>query len=295
MGLMHRSVILTVALLLGACSTSSPPAGERGPGTELGDGFTVPGGAELLGIFPLEPSGDLEPGASWTADLRITGSILAVQDELKRQALDQDMELGAGCSTSPEVTSCSFGARRVEDGVMREAVDVELQQTPTLERGYASHGSITYARWGPGEGPEPPTGLGGMTPLDEVPPAVAPPDVPTVGDPLAEDQVTEGNPRIVVAEGSEVIAPVRTYSDCTGGFDAHLVVTGEPDEVVGDYQRQLDRWTNFRDGRPPTTPVFRGHEALHDSRYASGGGDLTLDVVFGDQEATYLRISRCGD
>lgn len=54
---------------------------------------------------------------------------------------------------------------------------------------------------------------------------------------------------------------------------------GEPDEVVAEYERQLDAWRNFRDGDEPTTQVFRGHETLHDSRYASGGGDLTMNVV----------------
>ena len=237
----------------------------------------------------------MDPETVAEADLLLTGPLLDVHQALKRQALDAGMELGAGCSTAPgATTTCRFNAQRVEGGRVVGEVNVLIEQTSTLEGGYSNHASIRHAGWRPGAGPDA-GGLGGLVPLEDVPAAAAPPDVPGVGEPIAEDQVAYENPDVIVAEGSEVLGPVKTYTECTGGFVAHLVVTGEPDVVVADYERQLDEWTNFQDGDGPTTQVFRGHETLHDSRYASGGGDLTMDVVYGDEEPTYLRLSRCND
>jgi hypothetical protein len=294
-------VVVALAVTAGCSSDHSPPAiAESGlgePGTPLGDGFRVPDGTVLLGgLFPATDDEDTTVVDHWSADLLITGSMLDAQEALKRQALDAGLEVGAGCDRTDWDTTCSLAGRRVEDGFVREALNIQLQQTPTLEHGYTSHGTIRYVRLAAGAVPDDGAGLGGAAPLTSLPEPATAPDPPVVGEPVAEDQVNEGNPDVVVAEGSEVIAPVRTYDDCTGGFTAHLRIPGDPTEVIADYRSQLDSWSNFRDGDPAVESTFRGHDTLVDSRYASGGGDLTLEVVYGEGgDPTIARLSRCGD
>ena len=69
-----------------------------GPGTALGDGFTVPDGALLVGVpFPVDIGGqfdaELLEDAGWQARLLVTGVPRDVIDDLARQATDAGIDV----------------------------------------------------------------------------------------------------------------------------------------------------------------------------------------------------------
>jgi hypothetical protein len=301
-------VVLTLLVNAGGCSDDSASTGVAapgapelpGPGTEIGAGFTVPDGALLLGVFPTENDvrGEDGPVEAWMADLFITGDARQVVEDLDHQTVEAGRTVAATCESGLSLgeARCQLYSRRVVDGFQVEWVFGNLVQVATEDH-YASHLRIDYARWAEGVFPDegPLAQLGRQ--LDEMPATPAPPLVPTEGEPVAERQYGPRANPITVAEGVDVLAPVRTFDDCTGSFLAHLEVTGDVDEVVDVYRSQFRSfWGRATDDQRYDEWEFRGRRAIRLFSHVSGGGDLTLDVVVGDGHVpTLARLHRCGD
>jgi hypothetical protein len=299
--------ILAVALLgVVGCSDDPPdwlaerqPGGVELPGTgaELHEGLVVPDGARLLGTVFSDAYGDTPPEENWTASLFVDGDPVEVMAQLTDQAQALGLEASYECGISDSEFDgglwCVLDAHRDVDGLRYEWLTGELRRTTATSIAYSNHANLRYSRWP--QGTDLGVGERTLTPPGtlQVPAAATPPAIPSEGQLVAAEEDFRGYPLVEVVPGSTVVAPVETDICATGGFAAFLLITGDVEEVVRSYARQIDsddlELTETRaelDGRPTI-------RAYVDE---SGGGDLTLDVVVGEgDEPTWARLSRCND
>jgi hypothetical protein len=287
---MQRLTPFAIALLLlAACSDGggAQPVDERlaGAGTELGGGFAVPAATRLLGREPT--------GREWYVDLLLVGDPRDAADDVVRTALDAGFGVDAHCSSSDVRTVCAVRGLRTEGGWVREQVYLQLERSSGGEGPYRSGGHLGYSAWPAGandigRGVEDLVDDLGPLPRPELPPADDAPDLPDVGEQIAGDGELIGVD-VVVVEGSEVVAPIQPSPCVTGGFDAHLIITGDVDAVVDGYAAQFDRWGEGDVERRESADGIRvGTSDL-------GGGDISLEVELDGEEPVWATVSRCND
>jgi hypothetical protein len=287
---MRRGWLLLTLVVVSACSAPQADGLAAdvpelpGPGDELPDGLVVPEDAVLLPPFErARPWFEPELAeVSWAVDLALDGDPRVVAQDVVDQLDERGMGLVASCTTM----RCSVTGRRSEDGLVLEEVRLETMRTTVGQAGHLHGGTLQYTRWREPGAPHPNPTLGEAPelPRPPLPRATDPPDLPDVGDALPAVFGHE----LRVADGSAVVAPVEDWRCEDGGFDVHLAVTGDVDEVVDDYEAQvreiewaeLERTDEELLGRPVV--LVRGvgprfDRAQQDSRFelwvAVGEGD----------------------
>jgi hypothetical protein len=261
-----------------------------GPGTALGDGFTVADGTVLLGgVVPtgtaVEYEGELIEDRGWRALLLVTGDAIGVLDAYAEQAADAGLPVTDRYRVGPcfddvgSVVSCLRSARlgSLQDG---RSVDLELKRTgPSGDRAPLSHLTIHYRETG--EPPYPPV------PPDICPRyvcrAAAPPPTPTGWPPLPgvgeRYERTQDPSAGRVEPGSHLVAHPTWAS---GASVALFLLTGDPEEVLDRYLRQQESDDVFDARRRDD-----GATVLERSWHA-GGGEYNASVVLRDGSPTYL-------
>jgi hypothetical protein len=284
--------LLVISLLAASCSDDPQADGLAadiselpGPGAELGNGLVVPEDALLLPpVHAAAPyvGPDIEH-ETWAADLVLDGDPRVVVNDLVAQLRDRGTAVRFGCSTSARGIDCFVNGRRSEDGRVQEEVRLQLERSAADEGRYRSGGRLLVTRWpGPGIGHPNPVPGGQDDPeleLDPLPPAPTPPEVPDVGEAFPEVELLPTG--LVVAEGSAVVTPIREFGCEDGGFVAPLVVTGDPDAVMDDYEAQFDRrdWALLQ----RTEDEFRGQRVIDLSAYYGDASlELSITVSEGD-------------
>ncbi len=241
------------ACLMASCSSSQSGAGDLAPlgevpllgaGTELGDGFVVPEGAELL-TWPTRDgfSSDVEP--VWRAAMVVTGDPVELFNDLAAQAaalgfevVQQDL---GNCRILDRVppnpwASCHTDGYRLGEGSRSERVSLSVSVgDDVLPIAMVGVGTIATERVVEfGDGPwqlrrfEPETGDADAPDVDLVPADIG------VGDRL----VDAGWHRTTLVEGSRLVA-AEAGSSCAGGMTAIVHVDGDPDDVFDAYVDQL--------------------------------------------------------
>jgi hypothetical protein len=279
-----------VLVLVAACS-DDVGSGEAldesllpGPGTELGGGFVVPEATRLVGPIPSK-------GDEWVVDLVLDGDPRDAADDVVQQATAAGFGVDAQCSVVPRRTFCSVRGLRTEGEWVLEDVYFQLERS-SGGAAYRAGGTYGHTSWPPGAN-EVGRGVAGLVldlaplPRPPLPPADPVPDLPNAGEPIAGPDQLIG-PEIVVAEGSEVVVPIQPSRCPTGGFDAHLVITGDVDTVVDAYQTQFEDWGEEEVSRLANA----GRVRL--STFDLGGGDITFEVVLGG-DPVWATLSRCND
>lgn len=327
-----RRVTVGVSCVTILCAVTSPPpevaartravhrSGEDAPGRDLGDGFKVARGSELLGtVFPgLSPdktheSAEPESGNDrWTAVLRLTGNPITVLNRYMAQARREGFDIAGNCfffyddgetTTTPKGTTsegelralrCSaIGAAPGDSANRPEDLSVEVQRAT----GGGSDGDYILIRFTRrANGTLPPSldsrSLGRPLPpewADGVPPPSKPPRLSTVGEPIRRESVGDLPRPIEVVRGSRLVAPPSAPCAQRGGFDAVLQISGDRDKI-------LDRYTGQFLGMPTIdhrTARFRDRTAT--IRY--GGGEIgifgAVAIDNARRDATFLHVWFC--
>ena len=215
-----------------------------GAGTELGDGFVVPEGAELM-TWPTGDgfSSDAEP--VWGASMWVTGDPIELFNDLAAQATELGfdvVEQDSGDCRILEQTppypwiSCFTDGYRVSDGVRSERVSMSVsvrgEAVPVAQVGVDTVATERVGEFG--DGPwqlrrfEPVTARADAPDVDLVPSDVG------VGDRLVDVDWH----RTTLVEGSRLVVS-GAESKCTAGMKAVVHVDGDPDEVFDAYADQL--------------------------------------------------------
>lgn len=244
-------VLVVAACVLAGCSAGQSPAGDSegldavpllGPGTELGDGFVVPDGAELT-TWPTGDgfASDVEP--VWKATMVVTGDPVELFNDLAAQAaalgfqvVQQDLGNCSVFTGSVPSTSCRTDGYRLGDGSLSERVTMSVSVTreglPVAMVGVAMIDTDRVVEFG--DGPwqlrrfEPETVTADAPDVDLVPSDVG------VGDRLVDVDWH----RTTLVEGSRLVASGAS-DDCAGGMTAVVHVDGDPDDVFDAYAEQL--------------------------------------------------------
>lgn len=232
----------------------------------------------------------------WVSDLLIVGDGREAMSALADQVSARGLSVSVQCSFSDRGGSCDLmGSRRV-DGFVIDEVQIGLAISVPGVEGYAGHIHITHLRWPPDLIDRPDLEPPGrhLAPLPAPQPA---PAIPLEGDPVVAEQYSYGGPPVTVAQGARIVAPVRTLDVCaTGGYIANLEVAGDVDDFVEEYRRQFAAFWEEDGEESLSRTTSRGRESIHLTNYASGGGDVSLDVLVGrGTEPTWARLSRCND
>lgn len=262
---------------------SALPADVLSPsGSPLPDGFTVPEGAQLIGV-PLEydpVSGALPPG-SWTVVLSVTGDPIATWSAMVEQlpgvlnVPDDHLGYAEGCGSYDGFFECSIQRGGPEPEPPATTLDVYLAMQPVAGDVTGHYSLVMSGRrtdrpsdtdslpWTGGSAPQPP-------------PARARPDV---GEPLAPETVAyDGdNERYVLLDGSELLVQYSPGS-ITGGFGVLLRVTPDADvrEMAAAYAEQARQY----DGATPQRVTTNEHSTVH-SYVPSGGAGGYQGWVYG--------------
>ncbi len=268
-----------------------------GPGTPLGDGFSVVEGTRLLGTpIPFGPTGldgeqRLYENAGWTANLVVTGGD---PDRIVGTYLEQAAEVGIDLQTEPscvadaEMTYCG-GAAWATDGTDTREARVTLLRG---EQGglVSDHVILWYSEPGvvgqriedprPQRDPSPPP----------VPPPPSPsmPPLPDTGEPIGT--AGEVNAEVLVQEGSRLAGPPRLHlNDATGGIVAVLELTGDPQDVFSSY---LDHLADLDIGGTDAGVERRVDDARVTTAYTGnyGGDYFVLTMIERPGEPTWLAI-----
>ena len=222
------------------------PSAAGAPGTPLGDGIELVDGTVLIGD-PIETRHELGQGDDQTvttvwqaASLIDGGDPLAIIDDYLAQAESRGMtdHTRNGCTLDRSVTICAAQAatpsgdepRSLTISVMRGRRGDLLSDHVIVQH---ATGEAPWLVW-----PD------GLPPGDaEVPAAPGPEDWPplaTVGEPL--ETADELERALIVEDGSLLAGPPHlALEDTTGGIEAVLEVTGDPDTVLRSYLDQIGR------------------------------------------------------
>jgi hypothetical protein len=264
----------------------------RGPGTPLGDGFSVPGGAAVVGaaLPSSRQTGYPDLGATdaWGALLLVTGESRDVAKALARQGarvgLTAATAIPAECVDA--VDPCT--TRLVAPGRVRDAFaprELWIHVAPN-----ASLMMLQYTGFEPARAdsrladPAPATVRLPPEPADAQPP----PTLPKVGDPITLDL---GGGTVRVQGGSEPLTAAFCHPRplCFGEDMVVMRVTGGG-ETFDRYlraTRALDRWDREYRREPETRDGWR----VRSHSFTTIDGGPTYELFERDGAPTYLRIS----
>lgn len=309
--------LVGIVIMALGCSGAGIAArgGGGGPGTALGDGFSVARGSELIGtVFPGQglSSNITAVGSTytWSAVLRLEGNPIKVMNRYLRQADDAGFEVGADCSLSYDdgravppsgrppnaesllsLTCTVIGGTRPDEGAP-EDLSIELRRSADRTP-YEDNIIIRFARLPADSAPRfAPQGWVATLPAaweTGVPDAPEPPRVAKVGK-----AIRPGDPDAVrlidVVDGTRLLAPPALPCFGRGGFDAVLEITRDLDEALDasamQFQR-IDMSTHRSEGR------FRGREVTLDEGLGDAGNYLATVVHGTDGQSTYLYLWFC--
>ena len=223
----------------------------HGPGTRLGDGFSVPRGAVLAGpVLPENPVRSADGGApairrAWTAVLGVDAAPREVAERLLAQAK------AAGLPGLPKEPSCyqrgcgftsGLGPPVAPPSGRFVMVDVESQIETS-----GTWASIGFTDWGGRDPGGEPVGAGVPPSTDPpIPPKPAPGRIPVVGDKVGFEYPEQ----VTVVDGSAMVSPVIFQP---GAPRAVLRVSRDPNAVYRRYVAQLrstaEAGSTIRSGR----------------------------------------------
>jgi hypothetical protein len=263
----------------------------RGPGTRIGDGFTVADGSVLVGD-PLPPRAQYGPRRpeGWRALLLVTGGARDVLDAYARQAAAIGLPVApqfttGACRPDTELLACElWGEQRTSERTRR--VELSLQRGRAEgDPGPVSHLVIRYETIGPPPYGEVVDNGCRCPPGDRDAPAPEDwPPLPGDGERL-EAAVTRMQPGLAVEPGSQLVAHPTSLSEGYGASLALLVVTDDPEEVLAAYVDQLPDSYDHVEERSR----FRGGTVLH-RFWGQGGGTYQADLVLREGRPAYLAI-----
>lgn len=303
---------VVTACVVAGCSTgrSGADAPEQlgavpllGPGTELGDGFVVPEGAQLA-TWPTGEgfASDVEP--VWKASMVVTGDPVELFNDLAAQAtalgfevVQQDLGNCRILDRAPPNpwASCHTDGYRLGSGSRSERVTMSVavgdDVLPVAMVGVGLIASDRVVEFG--DGPwqlrrfEPETGEAEAPEVELVPPAVR------VGDRLVDADWH----RTTLVEGSRLVA-AESSTSCAGGMTAIVHVDGDPDVVFDAYVDQLTSRVGPH-GEPtdevPHPPVLGRRIRMMGGAGETSGAGATM-VVGRDGEPTRILIQDvCAD
>ncbi|MGQ0805859.1 MAG: hypothetical protein ACT4PI_18640 [Actinomycetota bacterium] len=313
---MRRVVVLAVAVgVLATAITIAvvrsrehrQPTGVFGPGTEIGDGFTVAAGTVLLGTrFPLPPRHDPRQPKTWIAFLLVEGDPGDALSDYAAQAAKAGLSVHTSASacyrSELDYVDCSLGAEAGPwNSPAGRSLDVRLAHSDADgDEPFASHLVLRYSSWGdPAAIPSTPIMPAPELPIDvRFGPRPNPPELPESGEPIAPHlQPSWDLHTIEVEAGSELLAPPSPlHCDAQPGFDAILRVTADPHKVLTRYAEQFDQ------GFPRGLELERHELDQHELEMVqvvglgdSGFGNVDVTAVTVPSGETYFWIERCGD
>lgn len=214
----------------------------HGPGTRMGDGFTVPPGAVLAGpVLSTTNSSNTGHLRTWTATLGIDGPPVEVMQQLANQAFAKGLTLAPEGERScgeprvpvPQPAICRFTSTPIVRGqpTAKQGLSVEVQQTDTP----TTIGFVTYTDLATG----PEIVFQADHPTVATPDLMLPPlpaqrgaahgRLPQEGEEIA--------PGIPVLPNTAAVTPV--FLSWLGKTEAVLRVTDEPDTVFRRYVHLL--------------------------------------------------------
>jgi hypothetical protein len=285
--------LVAVPAVAGRTSGGEYGVEPAGAGSALPDGFTVPVGTRVLGPIGhgLGPDGN-----GFEVTLQLVGDPEAAMNDAVAQAEDHGLRLRGECYTRPDdglAKSCRIGATRIEGGFVLERFGVGMTMTTAgSDRGYAAQMGMSYSRWPDGALAASEGALRPYEGLGHFPEPPATPAVPGTDDVMPQSPYTDDQVFRVVP-GTRVVAPVRTYDVCNGGFVAHVQVTGDLDRVVDETRRRFERLSGIY-----YSTVEEGRSRDHATLRVDGGNDAwaRFEVVIGNPgEPTWATVEYCTD
>jgi hypothetical protein len=286
---------------LTACSGSNPEAvriedapvlegSTRGPGTDLGAGFSVAEGSVLLGTtFPSRTSYLDDDG--FRALLLVTGPFREVFTAYARQAAAIGLPLapdyGPSYCSPDRVYLCSGRGGR-DRFAGRSAWVRAWRRAGRPDQPPVSH---LYLQYRDVELP-PDSPLGTVVPPQPRPDVGEPPEtgawlrLPEDGEPV--EPRGDGQEPLLLPEGAQLVAH-RGLGTCSPHTGSTLVLRTEaPDEVI---ERILEQYPDRTPGAEEER-VEDGARVVHRT-WGSGGGGFDLLAVTRPDEPTYVLIDRC--
>lgn len=304
-----------VLILAAACSAGGPGtssvsidrthavpilAGETHPtGTPLGEGFSVPRGAVLVGPVlpvdaPISVSG-VTPQSTWAATLVVDGEPLAVYDALVQQAIDHGIEgipwSDLGCVRGPDAAQCSGQSRIAARGLL-----LFIGLTAKKSCGvWHSDLSISVSDFG---GPQ-------ANLVQTARPAIKPaPKIPrhpdeTIPGPGVEIEIERSYSgpgeyrasKIPIVNGSQ---PLLAFSRkvCFDAGRSALMRATAPDRVFDTYSRNARRLKVWDDPAPPVRHERRGAWNSRSVAYSNTDTSVTIELFTSRRapERSYLRL-----
>lgn len=330
------TILGAAALLVAACtsdgssstpapSTTTPlqqaaqpipvdPATAQGPGTELGNGFTVADGSVLLaGPLPatptfFSPEGELVPVEGWAAHLVAAGDPRPVMDAYRVQAEAAGFEVVSGNDgASAERVGTPICRREFGDAVCRMAgydrdnpdrrfsamfvrrpEDGYVPATSSLELSYRIEALPDRDRYDPLPEPRAPDPLG-----DSITP-VAPdwPSLPAVGEPFADGYDGGGIEPFLLEPGSRLAGAPGPSGCLNEAYRAILTIDGDSRDVFARYIAQADRYGGPQGQITRSQPTARGPIETYIVG-GSGGDTYALSLYDLDDAPPVITIETC--
>lgn len=290
--------------------------GPAGVGAQLGNGFSVPEAAFLVGgplALGVQGTYNGEPlvDAGWEAYLEVPGDPRLVVDEVRRQAEAAGLPLHpmatgdrdpiAFCGPASDGYSCLAAAAADRGDDDHRRLDVSFVRTAGAgARAPQSHLRIRYS-----DRERPFDPLGRLGPID-APLGPRPDPVASAWPPLATTGESfgagygDGIAGFTVEAGSRLLAPVTSepFDGCTNNaYVAVLAVDGEPDDVLAAYATQV---ANHVGDEPPNSTgdplrVANGSLVTVVSAGAPGGDSYGLRLIEPASGTPLLHITTCYD
>lgn len=282
------------------------PRALSGPGSELGDGFTVADGSALIGApVPLGTTSVVDGtpvvDEGWKAHLFVSGDPSEVVEAYLEQARAAGMEVNPVPDDEPFAMEgeenppsgyymcAAVGDMSVECGATAGDAEGRCLNLDLVRSGRASHLALTLSTNDPFVC-EAPSGLAGNSAEDPPSPSTWP-DLPGEGNPLGEPWGSLAP--IEVQEGSTVVAAPVARLGC-GVVGALLEVEGDPREVAARYAAEIERISRVELG-VTTEEVRSGGRTLrrHIAQEGGGGRRFEIDLVTGEDDTAWLYLSGC--
>lgn len=292
------------------------PATAQGPGTPLGNGFTVADGSVLLaGPLPaavgLIYEGEPVPVEGWAAHLVIAGDPRPVMDAYRSQAEAAGFEVTSAddvaISQSPATPICrvEYGEqicaiagydrsdpdRRFSAFFVRRPANGRVPATSSLDLAYRVEPIPDREEFDPIPERSPPNPLG----TSIAPVATDWPPLPAAGDPFAEGYEASGIEPFLLEAGSR-LAGAPGPSDCTNeAYRAILTIDGDAQDLFEAYTAQADRHSGGLAGEIARTQAT--DRGLITTYLAGGGGADSYALLLYDLDdaSPVLVIETCTD
>jgi hypothetical protein len=313
-GIKFRWVAVIVACSLFGCTSNESGAPKvirahgtpaladalSGPSTPIGDGFSVPAGASLIGTAlpdsPITGYPGVEARRAWSALLLVDGDAVAVVHELMQQAAAKGMQ---GPESMPYL-SC------VQDYCQAGAAIPRIATAPgsvvrTLYIGMSPRASlvtISYRDFDPSRTAT------AVDPPPKEPPLPRPPALRAVERPGVADRINLAPPACVrldpcseaqlrrtevrVQSGSEPLAPA--FCDACYDSDVLLMRVGDGERVLDAYSAataMLDAW----EGAPQRSTDLRDGWTVRTAGFGNTDTSVSYELFRRDGSPQYLRLS----